>query len=177
MFELKKVQRSYVRRLWRLLRNLKEDWLVLSKMTWRIWQTFVHRLKTSDFILERKMVKLNLNKNSKQPDRPDTVWKLYFTKIDKIKMEIKINSTINKFIYKCSTESLFLRNKKIFKKAVKLGSFLQCSIHIFLGHDDCVWKINFVRSYHEELSSKAWSVGQHHIPPKHFLSKVLSNYC
>ena len=38
-------------------------------------------------------------------------------------------------------ESLFLRYKKISKKAVKLGSFLQCSVHIFLGHDEGVWKI------------------------------------
>ena len=37
------------------------------------------RLKNSDFILESKMVELNQNKNSKQADRPDTVWKLYFT--------------------------------------------------------------------------------------------------
>ena len=57
----------------------KTDWLVLSKMTWRIWQIFVHRLKNGDFILESKMAKLNQNKNSKQPDRPDAVWKLYFT--------------------------------------------------------------------------------------------------
>ena len=46
-----------------------------------------------------------------------------------------MNSTINKTFYTCSTESLFLRYKKISKKAVKLGSFLQCSVHIFLGHD------------------------------------------
>ena len=38
-----------------------------------------HRLKNSDFILESKMAELNQNKNSKQPDRPDAVWKLYFT--------------------------------------------------------------------------------------------------
>ena len=33
----------------------------------------------------------------------------------------------------------FLRYKKISKKAVKLGSFLQCSVHIFLGHDGYFW--------------------------------------
>ena len=38
----------------------------------------VHRLKNSDFILESKMAELNQNKNSKQPDQPDTVRKLYF---------------------------------------------------------------------------------------------------
>ena len=38
----------------------------------------VERLKNSGFILESKMAKLNQNKNSKQPDWPDAVWKLYF---------------------------------------------------------------------------------------------------
>ena len=37
-----------------------------------------HMLKNSDFILESKMVELNQNKNSKQPDQPDAVRKLYF---------------------------------------------------------------------------------------------------
>ena len=32
-----------------------------------------HRLKNSYFILESKMAELNQNKNSKQPDRPDTL--------------------------------------------------------------------------------------------------------
>ena len=40
---------------------------------------FVHRLKNSDFILKSKMAELNQNKNSKQPDQPDAVWKGYFT--------------------------------------------------------------------------------------------------
>ena len=57
---------------------MKENWFVLSKMTWRICQVFVHRLKNSDFNLEGKMVELKQNKNSKQPNRPDAVWKLYF---------------------------------------------------------------------------------------------------
>ena len=39
----------------------------------------LERLKNSDFLVESKMVKLNQNKNSKQPDRPDAVRKLYFT--------------------------------------------------------------------------------------------------
>ena len=46
-----------------------------------------------------------------------------------------MNSTINKTFYTCSTESPFLRYKKIFKKAVKIGGLLQCSVHIFLRHD------------------------------------------
>ena len=62
----------------RTFKNLKENWPVLSKMTWRIWQIFVHRLKNSDFILESKMAELNKNKNSKEPDRSGTVWKNYF---------------------------------------------------------------------------------------------------
>ena len=33
----------------------------------------VERLKNSDFILESKMVELNQNQNSKQPDRTDAV--------------------------------------------------------------------------------------------------------
>ena len=40
MFEIKKIQRSYVWWHWILMQNLKEKWLVLSKMTWRIWQIF-----------------------------------------------------------------------------------------------------------------------------------------
>ena len=54
----------------------------------------------------------------------------------------QINSTINETFYICSMESLFLRYKKISKKAVKLDSFLQCSVHIFVGHDCCFLKIN-----------------------------------
>ena len=38
-----------------------------------------HRLKNSDFILENKIVELKQNKNSKQPDLPHVVGKLYFT--------------------------------------------------------------------------------------------------
>ena len=41
----KKVQRSYIRLHWRLLQILKESWLELSKMTWKILQTFVRQLK------------------------------------------------------------------------------------------------------------------------------------
>ena len=78
-FWLKKVQLNYVWWYWRLIQNLKENWLALSKMTWRIWQIFIHRPKNTDFILESKMAELNENKNSKQPDQPDAVWKLYFT--------------------------------------------------------------------------------------------------
>ena len=40
----KKVQRSYVWWHWRLMQNLKENWLVLSKMTWGIWQIWIAHL-------------------------------------------------------------------------------------------------------------------------------------
>ena len=89
MFELKKVQRSYVWLNWRLMQNLKENWIVLSKMTWKISQIFVHRLKNSNFILKNKMAELNKNKNWKQPHQPDVVWKFHFN--SKL-----MNSTINK---------------------------------------------------------------------------------
>ena len=70
------------------------------------------------------MVYLNQNKNSKQPDQPDVVWKLYFG------LE-KMNSTVNKNFYACSTKSLFLRYARISKKAVKLGSFFNAQ-YIYL---------------------------------------------
>ena len=53
-----------------------------------------------------------------------------------------MNSSINETFYTFFTESLFLRYKKVSKKAVKLGSFLQYSVYIFLGHDGSIWKIN-----------------------------------
>ena len=88
-----------------------------------------HKLKNSDFILESKMAELNENKNSKQLDQTNAARKLCFA--------LEINSTYNKTFYKCSTELLFLSYKTICKKAVKLGSFLQCSVNIFLRHDGC----------------------------------------
>ena len=57
MFELKKYKG--------VLFDRNEDWLVLSKMTWRIFQNFVYRLKGSDFILKSKKAELNENKNWK----------------------------------------------------------------------------------------------------------------
>ena len=49
----KKVLRNYVWWQWRLMQNLKEIWLVLSKMTWGIRQIF-KKLKNSDIIPESK---------------------------------------------------------------------------------------------------------------------------
>ena len=48
-----------------------------------------------------------------------------------------MNSTINKAFYTCSEESLLLKYNNISNKAVKLGSFRQCSVHIFLRHGGC----------------------------------------
>ena len=55
-----------------------------------------------------------------------------------------MNKTISKTFCTCSTKSLFLRCNKISKKAVMLGSFLQCSVHIFLGHDGWVFGFWYV---------------------------------
>ena len=60
------------------MQNLKKNWLVLSKMTWGIWQILTG-WKNDDFILESKMAEINQNKNSKQRDRPDVVREDYFT--------------------------------------------------------------------------------------------------
>ena len=44
-FRPKKVQRSYLSRHWRVMQNLKQNWLVVWKMTWGIWQIFTRTLK------------------------------------------------------------------------------------------------------------------------------------
>ena len=45
----KKVQRNYVSWHWRVMRNLRENWLVLPKMTWGIWQIFTRALESLKF--------------------------------------------------------------------------------------------------------------------------------
>ena len=42
----KKVQRSYLSWHWRVMQNLKENWLLLSKMTWGIWEIFTRALES-----------------------------------------------------------------------------------------------------------------------------------
>ena len=42
MFELKKVQRSYASEHWRVMQNLKKNWLAV----WEIWQIFIRALKS-----------------------------------------------------------------------------------------------------------------------------------
>ena len=52
-----------------------EEW---CKISWKTNLCFLKwSLKNNDFILESKIVELNKNKNSKQPDRPVAVQKLY----------------------------------------------------------------------------------------------------
>ena len=77
IFELKKYRGVMFNGTEDLMQNLKDHWFALSKMTWRICQIFIHRLKSSYFILYSEMAELNQNKNWKQPDQPDAVWKLY----------------------------------------------------------------------------------------------------
>ena len=42
----KKVQRGYLLWHWRVMQNLKKSWLVVWKMTWRIWQIFIRTLES-----------------------------------------------------------------------------------------------------------------------------------
>ena len=66
MFELKKVPRSYFWLHCRLMLNFEENWLVLSKMTWRISQIFTKArskvyklgLLLGPFVQNRKCVSL-----------------------------------------------------------------------------------------------------------------------
>ena len=43
---LKKVRRSYISWHWRVMQNLKKNWLVVWKMTWRIYQIFIRTLES-----------------------------------------------------------------------------------------------------------------------------------
>ena len=62
-----KVQGSYVCWYWRLMQHLKENGLVLPKMTWEIWQIFTRALKSLKFVTlmgsfdpKQKMYKLKI---------------------------------------------------------------------------------------------------------------------
>ena len=46
MFELKKLQRGCAWWNWILMLNWKENWVVVSKMTWGIWETFTRVLES-----------------------------------------------------------------------------------------------------------------------------------
>ena len=89
-------------------------------------QIFVHRLKSSNFIIESKMAELNQKK------------KIQNSQINQIQCENfilpwkKMNTTIHETFCTCSTESMFLRYKQISKKAVNLGSFFNVQCIYFL---------------------------------------------
>ena len=44
--DLKKVQRSYLSRHFRVMQNLKKNWPVVLKMSWGIWQIFTRALES-----------------------------------------------------------------------------------------------------------------------------------
>ena len=46
LFELKKVQRGYLLWHWRVMQNLKRNWLVLWKLTWEIWSILTQALES-----------------------------------------------------------------------------------------------------------------------------------
>ena len=46
MFELKMYRGNYLSWRWRMMQNLKENWLVVWKMTWQIWQIFTRALRS-----------------------------------------------------------------------------------------------------------------------------------
>ena len=73
----------------------------------------VEKLKNSDFILESKMAELNQNKNSKELDQLEAVW--------------KPETLLSASVYTSSSESLFLKYKKISRKGVMLSVFFKCS--------------------------------------------------
>ena len=54
----KKVQRSYLSWHWRVMQNLKKNWLAVWKMTWGIWQFFTRSLES---------VKIGILKGSSYP--------------------------------------------------------------------------------------------------------------
>ena len=73
-FWAKKRQNIYVSWNWQLIQNLKESWLVLSKMRSEFGKFSVIK-RDSDLIFESKMVVLNETKNLKQLNLPHAVTK------------------------------------------------------------------------------------------------------
>ena len=61
----KTVQRSYLSWHWRVMQNLKKNWLVVWKTTWEIWQIFTRALESvkmgtlmGSFVQSRKCMSL-----------------------------------------------------------------------------------------------------------------------
>ena len=44
----KNLQRSYVSLYWRMMKKLKRNWLVISKLTWEIWRILTQASKVSE---------------------------------------------------------------------------------------------------------------------------------
>ena len=62
--------------------------------------------------------------------------------------------------------------------SLKIGGFLQCSVHILLEHNGCFWKISERILWNHIMKNFQWKHG--HVTtsysPKHSLLKALSNY-
>ena len=43
---LKRIQRSYLSWKWRVMQNLKKNWLVVRQMTWVIWKIFTRAIES-----------------------------------------------------------------------------------------------------------------------------------
>ena len=77
MFELKKYKGV-------MFDDTEDWWKICRKTACKIDMGNLanfHKLRNGDFISESKMLQLNQNKKSKQLDRKNTVWQLYFTLI------------------------------------------------------------------------------------------------
>ena len=130
-----------------------------------------HRLKNSDFILESKIAELKQNKNLKQLDWPDAMRKLYFIYLG------------NKWIAQL-TIFLCMFYRIVVLKEVYQNFQDSCENRwfssMFSTYISRTWWLllkdlfkNLVKTYHEELPSKAWSMSQHHIPQNIFFWKLL----
>ena len=65
----KKVQRTYVSWHWRVMQNLKKNWLMVWKITWVIWGIITRALESlkievGSFYPKQKMYKLNIYKGT-----------------------------------------------------------------------------------------------------------------
>ena len=47
------IQKSYVSWQWRVMQSLRKNWLLVSKITWRIWWVFTQPLKVQKFHFDR----------------------------------------------------------------------------------------------------------------------------
>ena len=82
---LTKVYNVWAKKYSGVMFDSTEYWCKIWRKTDRYFQKWhrnlenFQRLKNSDFILQSKISERNQDKTSKQADRPEAVWKLYFT--------------------------------------------------------------------------------------------------